>query len=89
MLSIASENDSIIYGNIQIFDDSEVLKVASNDKGVLIPNVDIPNLNAGNPVNSPANSLLVYNTNVTSGKWNPFAIICVPNIISYFLFLKS
>ena len=64
----------------QIFDDSEVLKVASNDKGVLIPNIDIPNLNAGTPVNSPANSLLVYNTNVSSGKgfyywkdnkWNP------------------
>jgi hypothetical protein len=35
----------------QIFDDSEVLKVASNDKGVLIPNIDIPNLNAGTPVN--------------------------------------
>lgn len=62
------------------FDDSEVFKVASNNKGVLLPNVSIPNLNAASPVTSPAESLLVYNTDVTTGKgfyfwkdnkWNP------------------
>lgn len=64
----------------QTFDDSEVFKVVSANKGVLIPNINIPDLNLPNPVNSPANSLLVYNTNVDSGKgfylwknnkWNP------------------
>ena len=62
------------------FDDSEILKIASSNKGVLIPNLNIPNLNNASPVTSPAESLLVYNTNTTSGKgfyywknnkWNP------------------
>ena len=62
------------------FDDSEILKIASSNKGVLIPNLNIPNLNNASPVTSPAESLFVYNTNTTSGKgfyywknnkWNP------------------
>lgn len=62
------------------FDDSEILKISSTNKGVLIPNVDIPSLNNSSPISSPAESLLVYNTNTNSGKgfyywknskWNP------------------
>lgn len=64
----------------QSFDDSEIFKVVSTNKGVLLPNIDIPDLNNSSPVTSPAESLLVYNTNSTSGKgyyywknnkWNP------------------
>ncbi|MCX8523721.1 hypothetical protein OF897_07270 [Chryseobacterium formosus] len=38
-----------------------LLKVSSTNKGVLIPNLSIPNLNAPNPVISPALGLLAYN----------------------------
>ena len=69
-----------IGNNVTTFDDSEVLKIVSTDKGVLLPNVSIPNLANASPVTSPANSLIVYNTNATTGKgfyywqnnqWNP------------------
>lgn len=63
-------------------DASSMLDVTSTDKGVLIPRISIPNLNAAAPITSPATSLLVYNTNATSGigfyywdgtKWTPLA----------------
>lgn len=70
-----------IGNNVTTFDDSEILKIVSANKGVLLPNVSIPNLNLAAPVVAPANSLVVYNTNTTTGKgfyywfnnkWNPF-----------------
>lgn len=46
----------------------------SNTKGILIPRVDIVSLTSPAPVTSPATSLLVYNTNTTTGPgfyyWN-------------------
>lgn len=62
-------------------DASSMLDINATDKGLLIPRVSIPNLNAAAPITSPATSLLVYNTNATSGigfyywdgtKWTPF-----------------
>ncbi|MEW5677204.1 hypothetical protein ABGT15_12895 [Flavobacterium enshiense] len=59
---------------------SSMLDVTATDKGVLIPRISIPDLNASGPVTSPATSLLVYNTNATTGigfyywdgsKWTP------------------
>lgn len=61
---------------------SSILDVTATDKGLLIPRVSIPNLNAAAPVSSPATSLLIYNTNVTTGigfhywdssKWVPIS----------------
>lgn len=46
---------------------SSMLDVTATDKGILIPRISIPNLAAAAPVTSPATSLLVYNTNATSG----------------------
>jgi hypothetical protein len=52
-----------------------MLDVTSSDKGILIPRVDIANLNNIAPITGGATeSLLVYNTNTTTGKgfhyWN-------------------
>lgn len=50
------------------------IRDAANDAGVLIPRVSISDLSTAAPVTSPATSLLVYNTNVTTGPgfffWN-------------------
>ena len=46
---------------------SAILDVESVDKGLLIPRVDIANLATAAPVTTPATSLLVYNTNATTG----------------------
>jgi len=46
---------------------SAMLDISANDKGLLIPRVNIIDLNTDVPVTSPATSLLVYNTNATSG----------------------
>jgi len=48
-------------------DNSAELDVSANNKGVLIPRVNIANLSTAAPVASPATSLLVYNTNTTTG----------------------
>jgi|GEM_PF-5953195 hypothetical protein len=44
------------------------------NKGILIPHVNIPSLSNANPISNPAESLLVYNTNTTTGPgfvyWN-------------------
>lgn len=62
-------------------DASSMLDINATDKGLLIPRISIPNLNATAPITAPATSLLVYNTNVTTGtgfyywdgtKWTPF-----------------
>lgn len=53
---------------------SAMLEIESSSKGVLIPRVDILDLNTEAPVTNPEESLLVYNTNTTTGKgyyyWN-------------------
>ncbi|MCC5922336.1 MAG: hypothetical protein JJT77_01010 [Crocinitomicaceae bacterium] len=46
---------------------SAILDVSASDKGVLIPRISIPNLNNAAPVALPETSLLVYNTNTTTG----------------------
>ena len=48
-------------------DNSSALEINSNNQGVLIPRVALSGINDTNTINSPAVSLLVYNTNVTSG----------------------
>jgi len=48
-------------------DPSAMLEVKSTDKGMLVPRVDIADLSTAAPVTNPAVSLLVYNTNETTG----------------------
>lgn len=85
-----------IGNNVTTFDNSEVLKIAATNKGVLLPNISIPNLNNAAPVSSPASSLLVYNTNTMTGKgfyywqnnkWNP--ILDTTNIFKYLGIVRS
>ena len=85
-----------IGSNVTTFDDSEVLKIVSANKGVLLPNVSIPNLNSAAPVVNPANSLMVYNTNASTGKgfyfwkdnkWNPS--LDTANIYKYLGIVRS
>lgn len=42
-------------------DKSSALDIVSTKRGLLIPRLDIPDLNAAAPVNNPAHSLLVFN----------------------------
>ncbi len=55
-------------------DASSILDVSSSNKGMLIPRVSITDLNAVAPITGAIESLLVYNTNATTGKgfyfWN-------------------
>ncbi|MDA3911837.1 MAG: hypothetical protein PF448_10820 [Bacteroidales bacterium] len=55
-------------------DGSAMLDVKANDKGVLIPRVNIADLSTAAPVTTPAEGLLVYNINATTGEgfyyWN-------------------
>ena len=85
-----------IGNNVTTFDDSEILKIVSANKGVLLPNVSIPDLNDAAPVVSPANSLVVYNTNTSTGKgfyfwlnnkWNPF--LNTSNVYKYLGIVRS
>ena len=48
-------------------DASAILDVQSTTQGMLIPRVDIADLSTAAPVTSPATSLMVYNTNATTG----------------------
>ena len=48
-------------------DASAILDVQSTSQGMLIPRVDITDLATAAPVSSPATSLMVYNTNTTTG----------------------
>src|SRR5687768_17362754 len=43
-------------------DPSAMLDVVSDDKGVLIPRVALQSVTDASTINTPANSLLVYNT---------------------------
>jgi len=63
-------------------DSSAVLDVEATDKGILVPRVSISDLSTAAPVIAPAESLLVYNTAITTGigfhywdgvKWTPLA----------------
>lgn len=85
-----------IGNNVTTFDDSEILKIVSANKGVLLPNISIPDLNNAAPVTGPANSLVVYNTNITTGKgfyfwlnnkWNPY--LNTSNIYKYLKILRA
>src|SRR5690554_631490 len=49
-------------------DKSAVVDIVSTQRGLLIPRISIPDLDAAAPVNNPATSLFVYNTNTTSGE---------------------
>ncbi|MCT4582308.1 MAG: tail fiber domain-containing protein [Flavobacteriales bacterium] len=49
-------------------DASSILDISATDKGMLIPRVNIIDLNTAAPVTTPATSLLVYNTNITTGE---------------------
>ncbi len=50
------------------------IRNADADKGVLLPRVNIPDLTNAAPIDNPEESLLVYNTNTTTGPgyvyWN-------------------
>ncbi len=48
-------------------DNSAMLDVVASDKGILIPRVNIADLATAAPITAPATSLLVYNTNGTTG----------------------
>ncbi|MVO09503.1 hypothetical protein GOQ30_10070 [Flavobacterium sp. TP390] len=61
---------------------SSILDITATDKGLLVPRISITNLNNSAPVTSPAVSLFVYNTNISTGvgfyywngtQWIPFS----------------
>jgi len=61
---------------------SSILDVTATDKGVLVPRIEIADLNTAAPVAAPVESLLVYNTTIATGvgfhywdgaKWTPLA----------------
>jgi len=64
--SIFSQNVGV-NGDGSSPDASAILDVKSSDKGVLVPRVDIIDLSTAAPVTTPTTSLLVYNTNATTG----------------------
>ena len=85
-----------IGNNSTALDDSEALKVSASDKGLLIPNISIPDVLQAAPVDNPATSLFVYNTNTTTGKgfyfwknnkWN--AILDVNNVTTLLGIVRS
>jgi len=49
-------------------DPSAMLDIEADNKGILVPRVDIADLSTAAPVTNPAVSLLVYNTNETTGE---------------------
>jgi hypothetical protein len=56
--------------NTTTIDDSAILDITATNKGLLIPNVSLINtINTTTPINTPANGLLIWNTNagVTNG----------------------
>ena len=68
ILFIAMVNSQHVRVGTETFSPSEVFKVVSNNRGVLLPNVNITDLNISLPILNPANSLLVYNNNINIGK---------------------
>lgn len=96
MLLIALSCATIGYGQIGISDNaitmspSEILKVESSNKGVLIPGVFLEDLNLPNPISNPAPSLAVFNTNKDIGeglylwinnRWDP--LVDSRNVYAY------
>lgn len=71
-------------------DKSAALEIVSNQRGLLIPRIDIPDLSLPAPVTNPANALMVYNkgtsgttpgfyywnaaANGNNGAWIPLAV---------------
>jgi|GEM_PF-5101723 len=55
-------------------DSGSILDISSTNKGVLLPRIDIANLNSLSPLTSGAEGMLVYNTNTSTGPgfvfWN-------------------
>ncbi|MCG2419016.1 hypothetical protein K8089_08265 [Aequorivita sp. F47161] len=47
-------------------DPSSVLDITSSEKGMLLPRVNLTRTTSSSPINSPASSLLVYNTATTN-----------------------
>lgn len=49
---------------------SSMLDIVSSDKGILIPRVDLQNLNTATPITNPEKSMLVWNTDASGGGAN-------------------
>lgn len=68
-LTSAQNTEGVRIGNdVSPPHSSAMLEVESNNKGILIPRVNIENLNTPDPVNAPKESLLVFNTNYSTGR---------------------
>lgn len=46
---------------------SSMLDINASDRGILIPRVDLENLNSSSPVDNPEKSLLLWNTDAANG----------------------
>ena len=67
-ITVYAQTGGVVISNgAATADPSAMLDVISTEKGMLVPRVDIANLAATAPVTNPALSLLVYNTNTTTG----------------------
>lgn len=71
-------------------DTSEILKIESSNKGVLLPNVQLTSLTDPDPITNPAETLFVYNANPITGqgfytwrtnKWEP--LVDSRNVYAY------
>lgn len=86
-----------IGDNVTTFNPSEVLKIVSDNKGFIIPNINISNLSNPTPLNINASnnaeneSLMLYNTNTTTGKgfyiWRPNGWSALLNSTNAFKYL--
>lgn len=52
--------------NVQNPDQSAILDISSEDKGVLFPRMDLRNLSEADPVSNPAIGLIVWNTDASN-----------------------
>ena len=52
--------------NVQNPDQSAILDISSEDKGVLFPRMDLRNLSEADPVSNPAIGLIVWNNNASN-----------------------
>ena len=75
---------------------SQILNINAAHKGILIPNVDIKDLASMAPIINPASSLMIYNTNATTGKgfyywksgnWTP--LLNTTNIYKYLGIIRT
>ena len=68
-LAVYSQTGGVVIANgAATADGSAMLDVQSATKGLLIPRLNIADLATADPVTSPVTSLLVYNTNTTTGE---------------------